>query len=235
MASAWRSLRDDSCPSACPCSFQRASGPQGEREAAAWAPAGPSRLQPLPAQPGQKCLCRAEFPWNLPSLAPQECPPDGRSFREEQCISFNSRVYDGRTHQWKPLYPGTRPWATLRGIREQWGALHTLERPRPGSSLLGAVGGNVLAQGGQAGRRSPEGWVLSKVIGNSDGELVSPTHGVSAGVPRTHSPGLAVGSDLPRRGSCPVLTRRQGLDLTEPRLGQITSILFFCFFVFFCH
>ncbi|XP_060156192.1 ADAMTS-like protein 2 isoform X6 [Globicephala melas] len=35
----------------------------------------------------------------------QECPPDGRSFREEQCISFNSRVYNGRTHQWKPLYP----------------------------------------------------------------------------------------------------------------------------------
>ncbi|XP_044938633.1 ADAMTS-like protein 2 isoform X2 [Mustela putorius furo] len=35
----------------------------------------------------------------------QDCPPDGRSFREEQCISFNSRVYDGRTHQWKPLYP----------------------------------------------------------------------------------------------------------------------------------
>ncbi|XP_053414372.1 ADAMTS-like protein 2 isoform X2 [Nycticebus coucang] len=35
----------------------------------------------------------------------QECPPDGRSFREEQCVSFNSRVYNGRTHQWKPLYP----------------------------------------------------------------------------------------------------------------------------------
>uniref|UniRef100_A0A8D0MY48 PLAC domain-containing protein n=1 Tax=Sus scrofa TaxID=9823 RepID=A0A8D0MY48_PIG len=35
----------------------------------------------------------------------QECPADGRSFREEQCISFNSRVYNGRTHQWKPLYP----------------------------------------------------------------------------------------------------------------------------------
>ncbi|XP_019495009.1 PREDICTED: ADAMTS-like protein 2 isoform X3 [Hipposideros armiger] len=35
----------------------------------------------------------------------QECPPDGRSFREEQCISFNSHVYNGRTHQWKPLYP----------------------------------------------------------------------------------------------------------------------------------
>ncbi|XP_070234796.1 ADAMTS-like protein 2 isoform X5 [Bos mutus] len=35
----------------------------------------------------------------------QECPPDGRSFREEQCTSFNSRVYNGRRHQWKPLYP----------------------------------------------------------------------------------------------------------------------------------
>lgn len=35
----------------------------------------------------------------------QECPPDGRSFREEQCVSFNSRVYDGRAYQWKPLYP----------------------------------------------------------------------------------------------------------------------------------
>ncbi|XP_013362186.1 PREDICTED: ADAMTS-like protein 2 isoform X2 [Chinchilla lanigera] len=35
----------------------------------------------------------------------KECPPDGRSFREEQCVSFNSRVYDGRTYQWKPLYP----------------------------------------------------------------------------------------------------------------------------------
>uniref|UniRef100_A0A8C9A1A3 ADAMTS like 2 n=1 Tax=Prolemur simus TaxID=1328070 RepID=A0A8C9A1A3_PROSS len=39
-------------------------------------------------------LCRA-----------QECPPDGRSFREEQCVSFNSHAYDGRTYQWKPLYP----------------------------------------------------------------------------------------------------------------------------------
>ncbi|XP_060055334.1 ADAMTS-like protein 2 isoform X2 [Erinaceus europaeus] len=35
----------------------------------------------------------------------QECPANGRSFREEQCISFNSHVYNGRTHQWKPLYP----------------------------------------------------------------------------------------------------------------------------------
>ncbi|XP_021117414.1 ADAMTS-like protein 2 isoform X2 [Heterocephalus glaber] len=35
----------------------------------------------------------------------KECPPDGRSFREEQCVSFNSRVFDGRTYQWKPLYP----------------------------------------------------------------------------------------------------------------------------------
>ncbi|XP_008068992.1 ADAMTS-like protein 2 [Carlito syrichta] len=35
----------------------------------------------------------------------QECPADGRSFREEQCISFNSHVYNGRTYHWKPLYP----------------------------------------------------------------------------------------------------------------------------------
>ncbi|XP_012520169.1 PREDICTED: ADAMTS-like protein 2 isoform X1 [Propithecus coquereli] len=39
-------------------------------------------------------LCRA-----------QDCPLDGRSFREEQCVSFNSHVYNGRTYQWKPLYP----------------------------------------------------------------------------------------------------------------------------------
>ncbi|KAJ7308118.1 hypothetical protein JRQ81_008628 [Phrynocephalus forsythii] len=35
----------------------------------------------------------------------QQCPPSGRSFREEQCSSFNSRVYNGWTYQWKPLYP----------------------------------------------------------------------------------------------------------------------------------
>ncbi|XP_028919957.1 ADAMTS-like protein 2 isoform X1 [Ornithorhynchus anatinus] len=35
----------------------------------------------------------------------QECPSNSRSFREEQCSSFNSHVYNGRTYQWKPLYP----------------------------------------------------------------------------------------------------------------------------------
>ncbi|XP_013928722.1 PREDICTED: ADAMTS-like protein 2 isoform X3 [Thamnophis sirtalis] len=35
----------------------------------------------------------------------QQCPPSGRSFREEQCSSFNSRVYNGHTFHWKPLYP----------------------------------------------------------------------------------------------------------------------------------
>nr|XP_020667901.1 ADAMTS-like protein 2 [Pogona vitticeps] len=35
----------------------------------------------------------------------QPCPPNGRSFREEQCSSFNSHVYSGWTYQWKPLYP----------------------------------------------------------------------------------------------------------------------------------
>ncbi|XP_055367110.1 ADAMTS-like protein 2 isoform X4 [Betta splendens] len=35
----------------------------------------------------------------------RECPPTGRSFREEQCWSFNSHLYNGRSYQWKPLYP----------------------------------------------------------------------------------------------------------------------------------
>ncbi|CAI5794033.1 ADAMTS 2 isoform X1 [Podarcis lilfordi] len=35
----------------------------------------------------------------------QQCPPNGRSFREQQCTSFNSHMYNGRTYQWKPLYP----------------------------------------------------------------------------------------------------------------------------------
>ncbi|XP_066438124.1 ADAMTS-like protein 2 [Eleutherodactylus coqui] len=35
----------------------------------------------------------------------QECPSNSRSFREEQCTSFNSHVYNGKTYQWKPLYP----------------------------------------------------------------------------------------------------------------------------------
>ncbi|CAB1459854.1 unnamed protein product [Pleuronectes platessa] len=35
----------------------------------------------------------------------KECPAAGRSFREEQCWSFNSQLYSGRNFQWKPLYP----------------------------------------------------------------------------------------------------------------------------------
>uniref|UniRef100_A0A3P8TU92 ADAMTS like 2 n=1 Tax=Amphiprion percula TaxID=161767 RepID=A0A3P8TU92_AMPPE len=35
----------------------------------------------------------------------QECPATGKSFREEQCWSFNSQLYNGRNYQWKPLYP----------------------------------------------------------------------------------------------------------------------------------
>ncbi|XP_065818641.1 LOW QUALITY PROTEIN: ADAMTS-like protein 2 [Labrus bergylta] len=35
----------------------------------------------------------------------KECPATGRSFREEQCWSFNSQLYSGRNYQWKPLYP----------------------------------------------------------------------------------------------------------------------------------
>lgn len=61
--------------------------------------------------------------WNNPRLMacavslPQECPATGRSFREEQCWSFNSQLYNGRNYQWKPLYPGnnshTTPWHSL--------------------------------------------------------------------------------------------------------------------------
>ncbi|TRY95843.1 hypothetical protein DNTS_021380, partial [Danionella cerebrum] len=35
----------------------------------------------------------------------KECPSTGRSFREEQCWSFNSQVYNGKNYIWKPLYP----------------------------------------------------------------------------------------------------------------------------------
>ncbi|CAG09662.1 unnamed protein product, partial [Tetraodon nigroviridis] len=35
----------------------------------------------------------------------KECPATGRSFREEQCWSFNSQLYNGRSYQWKSLYP----------------------------------------------------------------------------------------------------------------------------------
>ncbi|XP_076853855.1 ADAMTS-like protein 2 [Brachyhypopomus gauderio] len=35
----------------------------------------------------------------------KECPSTGRSFREEQCSSFNSQVYNGKNYYWKPLYP----------------------------------------------------------------------------------------------------------------------------------
>ncbi|XP_067084292.1 ADAMTS-like protein 2 [Osmerus mordax] len=35
----------------------------------------------------------------------KDCPSSGRSFREEQCWSFNSQLYNGRNYHWKPLYP----------------------------------------------------------------------------------------------------------------------------------
>lgn len=59
-----------------------------------WAGEGAERAPP-PCFPSDRCL-----------LLSQPCPPSGRSFREEQCSSFNSRVYNGWTYQWKPLYPG---------------------------------------------------------------------------------------------------------------------------------
>lgn len=75
-----------------------------------------------------------------PSLAAQECPPDGRSFREEQCISFNSHVYNGRTHQWKPLYPGTAAPGHLAGDRGCGWLFHILGSPTRDGSPPGDSG-----------------------------------------------------------------------------------------------
>lgn len=149
---------------------------------------------------------------SLPPCLPasQECPPDGRSFREEQCISFNSRVYNGRTHQWKPLYPGTVALGHPAG--------NSLAGSIPEGHFLGPVGGNVLVQWvGRWGNRprGGGGWVSSKVIRSSGGsvnDLASPAHRVSAGSPGPAAQGHQVGSDLLQRGHCPPLTGRQRLD-----------------------
>lgn len=61
--------------------------------------------------------------WNRPLLllcALQECPAAGRSFREEQCWSFNSQLYNGRNYHWKPLYPGNNIH-TVALRRGDWG------------------------------------------------------------------------------------------------------------------
>lgn len=185
-------------------------------EATPWASAlaQPCRLQPLPAQPGQKCLCRAEFLPEPPSLSlsSQECPPDGRSFREEQCISFNSRVYNGRTHQWKPLYPGTAARGHPAGARS--GRIHPLWPP------LGTTGGCALVQREGRGGNRPGGF-LSKVpssSGNSAQDLASPAHGGGAGSPGPAARGHQVGSDVLQRGRCLLLTGPQRLD-SESRSG----------------
>lgn len=85
-----------------------------------------------------------------PALGPQECPPDARSFREEQCISFNAQMYDGRWHQWKPLYPGTSPRPCSCSGRACGAA--------PGD----CGGGHTRPVGGQVGRGA-----LRKVVSRS--------------------------------------------------------------------
>ena len=186
----------------------------GEATPRASALARPCRLQPLPAQPGQKCLCRAEFLPEPPSLSlsSQECPPDGRSFREEQCISFNSRVYNGRTHQWKPLYPGTGALGHPAGALSR--RIHPLWPPP------GTTGGHALVQREGRGETGLGGF-LSKVpssSGNSAQDLASPAHGGGAGSPGPAARGRQVGSDVLQRGCCLLLTGLQGLD-SESRPG----------------
>uniref|UniRef100_A0A3P9Q228 ADAMTS like 2 n=1 Tax=Poecilia reticulata TaxID=8081 RepID=A0A3P9Q228_POERE len=51
------------------------------------------------------CFERPCFKWYTTPWSEQDCPASGRSFREEQCWSFNSQRYSGRSYQWKPLYP----------------------------------------------------------------------------------------------------------------------------------
>ena len=74
----------------------------------------------------------------FPASCSQECPPDGRSFREEQCTSFNSRVYNGRRHQWKPLYPGTSALGHPAGACSAG--------IQPCGQPLGTTGGSALVQ-----------------------------------------------------------------------------------------
>lgn len=92
------------------------------------------------------CSAWTKLPWGAksllepPPLPSQECPPDGRSFREEQCVSFNSRVFDGRAYQWKPLYPGTcspgdPPCQAEAGVAFLVPGLDLMGGPRPGTGV----------------------------------------------------------------------------------------------------
>ncbi|XP_021098467.1 A disintegrin and metalloproteinase with thrombospondin motifs 8 isoform X2 [Heterocephalus glaber] len=79
---------------------------------------------PQPQNGGKYCLGqRAKYQ----SCNTEECPPDGKSFREQQCEKYNAYNYtglDGNLLQWVPKYSGVSPrdrcklFCRARGRRE---------------------------------------------------------------------------------------------------------------------
>ncbi|XP_029771514.1 A disintegrin and metalloproteinase with thrombospondin motifs 8 [Suricata suricatta] len=64
---------------------------------------------PEPQNGGRYCLGRRT---KYQSCHTEECPPDGKSFREQQCEKYNAYNYtdmDGNLLQWVPKYAGVSP------------------------------------------------------------------------------------------------------------------------------
>lgn len=64
---------------------------------------------PEPQNGGRYCLGRRA---KYQSCYTQECPPDGKSFREQQCEKYNAYNYtdlEGNLLQWVPKYAGVSP------------------------------------------------------------------------------------------------------------------------------
>ncbi|XP_031299171.2 A disintegrin and metalloproteinase with thrombospondin motifs 8 [Camelus dromedarius] len=64
---------------------------------------------PEPQNGGRYCLGRRT---KYQSCRTEECPPDGKSFREQQCEKYNAYNYtdmDGNLLQWVPKYAGVSP------------------------------------------------------------------------------------------------------------------------------
>ncbi|KAL9825907.1 LOW QUALITY PROTEIN: A disintegrin and metalloproteinase with thrombospondin motifs 8 [Geothlypis trichas] len=62
---------------------------------------------PRPRHGGSYCQARAKYQ----SCHTQECPPDGKSFREQQCEKYNSYNFTDRGNhlEWVPKYAGVSP------------------------------------------------------------------------------------------------------------------------------
>ncbi|KAM5245947.1 A disintegrin and metalloproteinase with thrombospondin motifs 8 [Ctenodactylus gundi] len=65
--------------------------------------------EPEPQNGGQYCLGQRT---KYQSCHTEDCPPDGKSFREQQCEKYNTYNYtdlDGNLLQWVPKYSGVSP------------------------------------------------------------------------------------------------------------------------------